>query len=171
MDPAASSPLWQRIERFEFDTPGAALPFTSRLAREQAWTHAFAGRVVDEYRRFVFLAMESGHHVTPSEEVDQVWHLHLTYSRSYWQRFCGETLGRDLHHEPTQGGSAEGGKFHDWYARTLESYAQAFGHPPPAEIWPPPEARFAHAGSGRWIDRSRFWLIPKPTWLARLPRS
>lgn len=79
--------------------------------------------MVDEYRRFAFLAIEAGHPVTPSEEVDQAWHL--TYTRSYWQRFCGETLKCELHHEPTQGGPAEGRKFHDWYSRTLESYAAA----------------------------------------------
>lgn len=170
MQPATESPLWRRIEAFAFDAPGAVLPFTSRLAREQAWTHAHAGRAVAEYRRFVYLALEADHPVTPSEAVDQVWHLHLTYTRSYWQRFCGETLGRDLHHEPTQGGPAEGAKFHDWYARTLASYAGAFGQPPPGDLWPAPRQRFAHAGAARWVDSSCAWILPKPAWLARLSR-
>ncbi len=42
----------------------------------------------DEYRRFAFLAATAGHPVTPSDAVDQAWHLHLTYSRDYWDRFC-----------------------------------------------------------------------------------
>ncbi|MEK6230809.1 MAG: hypothetical protein N2A42_03075 [Luteolibacter sp.] len=33
-----------------------------------------------EYKRFVALAMLAGHPVTPSEEVDQAWHLHLVYT-------------------------------------------------------------------------------------------
>ena len=42
-----------------------------------------------------------------SEQVDAAWHLHLTYTRSYWDRFCKETLGQPLHHDPTRGGPAE----------------------------------------------------------------
>jgi hypothetical protein len=74
--------LLEKIEAFPLDEPGAALPFTSRLAREQAWSHAFAGRVTHEYLRFIYLAMAAGHPVTPSEQVDQAWHLHLIDTRS-----------------------------------------------------------------------------------------
>lgn len=95
--------LWIRISAFELDDPAAALPFTARLARENGWSRDFARRVVDEYRRFVFLAMKSGHPVTPSEEVDEAWRLHLCYSRSYWDGMCRGVLGRPLHHGPTEG--------------------------------------------------------------------
>ncbi|MCA9199582.1 MAG: hypothetical protein KDA87_18695, partial [Planctomycetales bacterium] len=87
------------------------MTFAARLARENSWTHAYANRVVLEYKRFCILAVAAGHPVTPSEHVDQAWHLHLTYSRSYWQRFCPDALRMDLHHEPTAGGMAEGEKF------------------------------------------------------------
>jgi len=137
--------LLERIESFSLDEPDAALPFTARLAREQGWSHAFAARVVREYRRFVYLAMTAGHAVTPSEEVDQAWHLHLVYTRSYWQKFCGEVLGRELHHEPTTGGARESGKFVNWYSKTLDSYQTTFGEPAPREIWPAPAERFAGA--------------------------
>jgi hypothetical protein len=101
--------------------------------------------VVEEYRRFVYLAMAAGHPVTPSVDVDHAWHLHLTYTRSYWEEMCGRVLGRPLHHDPTRGGLAEGAKFTDWYARTLRSYQEAFGSAPPADIWPSPAERFAPA--------------------------
>jgi hypothetical protein len=162
-----TSPLRKRIEDFEIDDPGSSLPFTSRLAREQGWTHAHAGRVVREYKRFLCLAMEAGHPVTPPEPVDQAWHLHLVYTRSYWHRLCREILGQELHHEPTAGGNTENHKFRDWYQRTLESYQRLFAESPPPDIWPDPLARFRHAGCARWIDLTRYWLVPRPGWLVR----
>ena len=135
--------LWQRIAAFEFDPVDAALPFSRRLARDNGWSDAFAQRAVEEYRRFVFLAMVAGHPVTPSDEVDQVWHLHLCYTRSYWEDLCGEVLPRPLHHGPTRGGGAERDKFDDWYRRTLSSYERVFGEPAPSRWWPSPEVRFA----------------------------
>lgn len=165
METPAHDTLLAKILAFELDVPGAQLPFTARLAREQGWTHVFAGRVVEEYKRFVALAMLAGHPVTPSEEVDQAWHLHMVYTESYWQRLCHDTLGRDLHHQPTLGGAEENAKFGDWYGKTLESYARIFGAAPPRDIWPGTEERFATAGCGRWVDRSKFWLVPKPAFL------
>ena len=157
--------LWIRLEAFGFDEPGTTLTFARRLARENGWTHAFAENVITEYRRFVFLAMEAGHPVSPSEEVDQAWHLHLTYTQSYWQRLCGEVLGRRLHHNPTKGGADEAAKFDGQYRRTLESYRRLFGEEPPAAIWPPAETRnHAHAGGHRWVDTAKNWVVPK--WLA-----
>ena len=134
--------LLQSLEEFEIDRSGIALPFAKRLARENAWSVDYAERVVREYKRFVFLAMRAGHPVTPSEQVDQAWHLHLTYSRDYWQLFCPEVLGADLHHGPTAGGQAERSRYYEQYAQTLASYEAAFGEPPPPDIWPPAARRF-----------------------------
>lgn len=154
------------IEGVVLDQPGASLPFSVRLARDNAWSQAYAERVVADYRRFVFLAATAGHPVTPSEEVDQAWHLHLVYTRSYWDELCGEVLGFPLHHGPTVGGPAEGAKFTDWYQRTLESYRRLFGTEPPADIWPPPGERFANADRFRRINTAEQWVVPKPA-LAR----
>src|SRR5581483_11477810 len=76
--------LWARLQGFEIDEPAAALDFTGRLARENRWSRDFARRVVEEYKRFAFLAMAAGHPVSPSDQVDQAWHLHLIYTQSYW---------------------------------------------------------------------------------------
>ncbi len=75
--PLLHDPLWPRLAAFVFDAPGAALPFTARLARDQGWTREHAARVVDEYRRFVYLCVRAGHPCTPSVDVDEAWHLHL----------------------------------------------------------------------------------------------
>jgi hypothetical protein len=152
--------LYERIQAFAIGDPAAALPFAARLARDNGWTVMFAERVVREYRRFVFLAMEAGHPVTPSDEVDQAWHLHLVYTESYWDDFCGGILGRRLHHGPTRGGKREGDKFNDWYARTLESYRAYFGEPP-ADIWPASAIRFGSAPFFRRVNGRANWIISK----------
>ena len=153
--------LLRRLEQFQIDSPEAALPFAARLARENNWTPSYAQRVIGEYKRFAFLAVAAGHPVSPSEDVDQFWHLHLTYSENYWKIFCPEILGRPLHHQPTQGGQAEGDKFEAWYRRTLESYQTFFGEAPPREIWPTPEERRKEKHNFRRVDRERYWVIPK----------
>jgi hypothetical protein len=100
--------------------------------------------------------------VTPSEEVDEAWHLHLCYTRSYWDRMCGGILGKPLHHGPTEGGKKEDEKFADWYSRTLESYRSHFGEEPPADIWPPVESRFKPVTTCK-VDVAEHWIIPKRT--------
>jgi len=95
-----------------------------------------------EYKRFCYLAITAEHEVTPSDAVDQVWHLHLTYSRDYWQEFCPQVLGEDLHHGPTAGGEAERERYYDQYAATLASYEAAFDAAPPPDIWPHAQRRF-----------------------------
>src|SRR5581483_1919683 len=154
--------LWQRLEQFQLDSAEAALPFSARLARENNWSPAYTQRVIAEYKRFAFLAAAAGHPVSPSEDVDQAWHLHLTYSENYWKVFCPGILGRPLHHQPTRGGVTERDKFQDWYARTLASYESFFGAPPPRDIWPPPDAHRKEKHNFIRVDRERNWVIPKP---------
>ena len=80
--------LWHRLSNFQLDEPGVTLPYSKRLAQENGWSQDFTDRVIDEYKKFLFLAKTSHRPVTPSKAVDQAWHLHLTYSRSYWDILC-----------------------------------------------------------------------------------
>src|SRR5262249_18777890 len=82
--------LWDRLRAFDIDADGSttdissdekvnvrrpnqapSLSFTTRLTRENGWRASHAARVVEEYRRFLFLTAVSGPSVTPSETVDQ----------------------------------------------------------------------------------------------------
>ena len=132
---------WQRLCKLDLDVADAALPFSARLARDNRWSALLAERAIEEYRKFCFLAVHAGHPVTPSDEVDQVWHQHLLYSQHYWETLCRDTLEMPLHHGPTQGGVAEGRKYHAWYEDTLASYRRHFGEPP-KDLWPTPDERF-----------------------------
>lgn len=161
--------LWQRIQAHVLDDPQSASPFSLRLAAENGWQPGFTQRAIEEYRRFAFLAIAAGHPVSPPEAVDQVWHLHLLYTRDYWGEFCPKTLGAPLHHGPARGGIAEKDKLTDWYGKTLASYRRFFGEPP-ADLWP---ARPVHPKTVR-IEVARHWIIRKPrlrlSGLARLAR-
>ncbi len=159
--------LLARLESFSLDDAAAPFPFSARLARDEGWSKSYAQRVIREYKRFAFLAVAAGHPVSPSPDVDQVWHLHLLYTQSYWKDFCGEVLGTPLHHHPTKGGPAERGKFDLWYANTRASYRRLFHEDPPHDIWPePPE----HMATVRF-NPAAHWLVPKPRLLGPLLRE
>lgn len=164
-DVVAPNSLWNRLEQFSLDDVDARQKFSDRLASENGWSKTYTRRVIDEYKRFVYLSQVAGHPVTPSDEVDQVWHLHLCYTRSYWTEMCGEILDRPLHHGPTLGGKDEREKFVDWYDRTLDSYREQFGEQPPAEIWPASRERFSPQRFQR-IDTSKHFVIRRGALLA-----
>jgi hypothetical protein len=161
-------PVWLALQDYCIGPEDASLDFAARLARENGWSRGQVERVIAEYKRFVFLAVTAGHPVTPSDAVDQAWHLHLTYTRDYWERFCPNVLGRPLHHEPTAGGATERQRFFEQYAATLKSYAEVFGKDAPSDLWPSaarrllddPRARRVHPREHIIMRRSRLgWLI------------
>ncbi|MBC8137569.1 MAG: hypothetical protein H8F28_16935 [Fibrella sp.] len=163
---AETHPLYEKLKNFPLDFAQATFPFSRRLRLENGWTEDYTRRVLLEYRRFLFLAAVSDNPVAPPDAVDQAWHLHMVYTRSYWDELCGEILGFPLHHGPTRGGQAEADKFTDWYVRTLESYRVWFGEMPPADIWlPVPEKLQKERNRFQRVNTSQNWVIPK-----RLPR-
>jgi hypothetical protein len=153
------SRLLDRIRAFDFDAASLALSFAGRLARDNGWTTVFALRVMEEYRKFVFLAMASGHVAVPSDQVDQVWHQHLQYTRS-WAEFQNRVLEQTLHHDPSRGGPEERLRFEEGYAHTLASYRRFFGEPP-EDAWPPPARRFGTDLAYRRVNVSTHAVIPR----------
>jgi uncharacterized protein (TIGR04222 family) len=145
--------LWHRIRDFDIDAADASKNYSNRLAKENGWTPVYAKRVIDEYKKFTFLAVAAGHGVTPSKAVDEAWHLHLLYTQSYWEQFCPKVLGQPLHHRPSNGDQEQDMKFQNWYQNTLASYERLFNESPPADIWP----------------RANEETKPKRRWLAFLP--
>ncbi len=154
--------LWIAIKNFDIDGGPSDLTFAKRLARDNSWSTGFANRVIEEYRRFVFLAMAAGHPVSPSKIVDEAWHLHLLYTESYWNRLTREILPSPLHHHPTKGGKKEDQKHADWYAQTLDSYRKHFEQDPPSDIWPNVQPFSKPVRSDTWtISKMSFrrWAI------------
>jgi hypothetical protein len=157
------SQLWQRIEAFEIDDDEAPLSFSKRLARENRWSIEYTERVIAEYKRFIFLVAISKKQITPSDQVDQAWHLHMVYTKSYWKVLCNEILGDELHHLPTQGGQVEQNRFKAQYTDTLELYQKVFKQTPPDDIWPSVEKRFDGVESFFRVNSQSHLLIPRPS--------
>lgn len=158
---AVASDLWQRLAAYQIGLTHASLTFAQRLARENRWSQAFSERVMREYKRFCYLAVTAGQEMTPSDAVDQVWHLHLSYTRDYWERFCPDVLGTPLHHGPTQGGAEERGRFFAQYAATLKAYEDAFAQPPPEDIWPAARRRFGIDPRAARVNPADVIILPR----------
>lgn len=152
------SNLFRRICNFQVDTNPSPFPFSSKLAWEYRWSKHYTFRVIDEYKKFVFLAMVADHRVSPPSHVDRVWHQHLLYTHSYWDDWCGKILEQNLHHQPSLGGAEEGEKYMNYYTLTLKTYRCYFGNPPP-DIWHPPRVR-SEPIQYQWVNRQHFFLIP-----------
>ncbi len=155
--------LLNEILAFKIGSDDDALTFTDRLCRENNWSPAYAERCVSEYKKFVYLAITSTRSVTPSDQVDQVWHLHLTYTKSYWVELCQGVLKKSLHHGPTQGGKSESKKYWHQYQSTLDRYAQVFNESPPLEVWPECEQRFHQADKFVRLNTASYLLLKKPS--------
>lgn len=153
--------LWNKLVAFEIDDPEVDFKFSARLARENGWNIPYSLRVIEEYKKFIFLCCVTKHGVTPSDTVDQAWHLHLTFTRSYWTELCKNTLGQQVHHNPTKGGKQEANKFDGFYTSTHQLYKDKFGHKPPADIWQDNHTRFSDINFQR-VNLTRYWLVKKP---------
>lgn len=154
-------PLLNKLSHFTLDEPNVSFSFSARLARENGWTKIYSLRVIEEYKKFLFLCCISETGVTPSDPVDQAWHLHLTYTKSYWIDLCKNTIGKEIHHNPTKGGRSEAKKFDRFYTGSHELYKEKFGYPPPADIWQDNTTRFSDIDFRR-VNLKKYWLVKKP---------
>jgi len=151
--------LYARIQAFAFDEGEPELPFAGRLSKDNGWPKVYSLRVIEEYRKFAFLMAASGHLAVPSDQVDQAWHQHLQYTRS-WADFCRNAMRQPIDHEPTRGGSAETDRFRDFYEQTLQSYRKFFGEPP-EDIWPRTNVRFGRDLHYRRVNTATNFIISR----------
>lgn len=151
--------IWNKIQNFEIDDIDSSFTFTDRLARENSWSIEYSLRTILEYKKFIFLITISDFPQTPSDQIDQVWHLHLLYTESYWIELCKYTINKNIHHGPTKG-SEERPLFKEQYLKTLEYYESSFNEKPPKDIWVNVERRFKEIHFTR-VNRKINWIIPK----------
>ena len=122
--------LWKKIEKFDINATSNGNGFSLKLARENNWPYEFTKEAIVEYKKFMFLAATCNFMVSPSRIVDQVWHLHLTYSRSY-NDFC-ELLGKKIEHVPSNFSDSDIKTFRSAKEKTKTEYEKVFGNQPVA---------------------------------------
>jgi hypothetical protein len=124
--------LWDTIVGFDLDRPAGEYSFSKRLAYENCWTTSFTSQAILEYKKFMYLAATYEFMVSPSEIVDQVWHLHLIFTESY-SEFC-QLLGKQVQHIPSTHNKEDYLRFKQAKERTKEYYEKEFGTQPES-IW------------------------------------
>ncbi len=127
---------------FESKIPADYLPgglqhslFLQKLIEETNWHPSFAKKAVVEYLRFLEIVAQFGVAQTPSLIVDEVWHLHLQFTKDYWEYLCPKLLKHPLHHVPTERSEEDRAHNAQRYAATLEHYGELFGEAP-QQFWP-----------------------------------
>jgi hypothetical protein len=64
---------WERISSYRFEAPGSPDGyFTAKLAANLGRHRKIAPHIVNEYKKFLFIAATCGHQVSPSQLVDEV---------------------------------------------------------------------------------------------------
>ena len=124
--------LWEKILKFDFDTPISEYGFSIRLAKENFWTKDFTEIAILEYKKFMYLAATADSMVSPSEIIDIVWHQHLIFTQSY-QDFCN-ILNKQIQHIPSTHNKNEIERFRLAKERTNNLYTTFFGEQPDV-IW------------------------------------
>ncbi len=144
--------LWLKIKAYHFDhivTPNtwgkirerfsgidaSTLAFADKIARKHQWKKQFCVKAIDEYKKFIFLAVVSDFNVTPSKYIDVVWHEHLLFTKAY-RDFCTEIIEYNLDHYPELVPTDEQTEtYKEQYLATIRSYIKEFAVLPPAAIW------------------------------------
>lgn len=149
--------LWNKLENFQFDEG-----FVQRLAREKNIPLSFAEKVVEEYRKFMFLCATMDTMATPSYWVDECWHLHLIYTRSYWEGIC-KIIGKPIHHNPGNQKEIDRGDFFRAFQTTIKAYEAQWGVKPSGSVWTDKEPKKRvwkwKAGVMNWRTASMFFIL------------
>jgi hypothetical protein len=141
--PLTDPELWNVIGTWPLPTRAVPIPlidphrrhdFAALLYKSSGWHHESVDRVIEIYRKFLYLKAISPRPVTPSHAIDTAWHLHLEFVEDYLA-LCRAT-GRDLRHDRNL--------THDVsdraYLSSLALYESEFDIPPDDDLWPSPAA-------------------------------
>ncbi|WP_421694126.1 hypothetical protein [Aestuariivirga sp.] len=125
-------PLWLKLNMMNADGLQAFAPLMEAMQKQMGQNAETTQRVIEEYRKFLFLAMRAGHQVIPPGPVNDAWMMHIQTAQNYW-----ENLGQMIGERPMAQGldARQFASMADTWKATLESYEKIFGMKPPKDIW------------------------------------
>jgi len=127
--------------------------FAFFFARHHLISIQRANIYIDEYKKFLYLSHVTKLEQTPSEEVDQVWHYHITYLEDY-KSFSSQKMGTEFfHHNPADGTTEDDVKYRGVYESTKSGLMSFFGHIN-QYAWPSAQVRFSQ--SYKWFSHPDF---------------
>jgi hypothetical protein len=123
--PGALREAWDDIQAIDLSLPRRKLlkPRWGKPIPEHVTDHA-----ISDYRRFLFLLRKyGGESLSPTLDMDLVWHEHILDTQPYFDD-TARVFGRYLHHEPgREPTGARTPELEKSFRRTCELYRQEFG--------------------------------------------
>ena len=86
--------LWTKIESLSFQL------IIDRMIIKHGWSAERTYNAIANYRRFLYLSKTLNEPITPTFEVDAIWHEHILHTNKYCLD-CQKIFGGYLHHFPT----------------------------------------------------------------------
>lgn len=114
---------WEYIQAIDLSLFRTKLlsPRWGRPIPEQVVDHA-----IRDYRRFLFLMRKyPGEALSPTLDIDLVWHEHILDSRPYFKD-TARIFGRYIHHDPGRTPGTRSPELQNSFRRTCELYLQEF---------------------------------------------
>lgn len=123
------TPIYEDSEMARVDLE----PILAKLChpvRGLGWDLQRAKLSIEQYRRWLWLnAVYDDVNLSPSKDVDQVWHMHILDTRKYADDCARLFGGRFLHHNPYAGWESEESELEHQanYRRTKRLFTEHFG--------------------------------------------
>jgi hypothetical protein len=109
-------PLWLKLNMMNAQGMQAFAPMMQMMEQQMGQNSEMAQRVIEEYRKFLFLAMRAGPSGDPARPINDVWMMHMQNAQNYW-----ENLAKMITERPVAGGmdAKTMGNVGDAWAATL----------------------------------------------------
>ena len=120
----------EKIEKIKFPKN-----FMQILCQKLLISPDVATSLVHEYKKFLLMSVISALPIAPSGFVDEVWHLHMLFTREYLET-CRLLKGNVIVHVPLiENSVAEKENLQGFYQKTVQLYEKIFGKREEA-FWP-----------------------------------
>jgi hypothetical protein len=129
--------------------------FLQNYCNDHLLSFANAENFINEYKKFLYLAYVTNQVQCPSEEVDSVWHYHLTHVNAYLE-FSSLKMERKMFaHNPNNGSEEDKSLYPNVYNQTLQNLQFYFGNVD-TKAWPDRSTRLNE--STKWINHQSMML-------------